>query len=271
MAGDPGEFSSEALDDVAYLGRSANRLRLLATLTSEPATRSAIEERTGIPSTTIGRILNELQDRDWVERTVDGEYAGTPMGETVVREFAPLVDAMKTVRTLGDAAAWLPMDELPIGIHHFEDATVVRPTPNSPFELVDHVAELVRNARTFRTLTFLDPPSPVGEAMHAGVVDGRLTAEHVLAGGLVAHLRAEQKSPPGWREYLEAGARVYRYDGRIPSNLFVVDETVLVMSDRPEGSGAAIQTKDETVLAGVGELFEEYRDAAEPVEPEFFA
>lgn len=271
MLGDSGEFSSAALDDVAYLGRSANRLKLLVALTVEPSTRSELEARTGVASTTVGRILNELQERGWVERTVDGEYGGTPTGRLVVREFTPIIDALETVRRLGDAATWLPVDELSVGLRHFEDATVVGPTPNAPFELVDHIADLVRNARTFRTLTFLDPPTPVGEAMHAGVVDGRLTAEHVLAGGLVAHLRDEQSSPPDWRSYLEAGARVYRYGGRIPCNLFVVDETVLLMSDRPEGAGAAIQSTDETVRAGVNELFEEYRDDAEPVYAEFFA
>lgn len=271
MPGDSDDVSQAALEEVAYLGRSANRLRLLRALTSEPATRSELGDRTGISSTTIGRILNEFQERGWVERTRHGTYRGTPTGKLVVREFSPLVDAMETIRTLGDAAAWLPMDELPIGIHHFDDATVVRPTPNSPYKFVEHLATRIRNATTFRVLTFLDPPSPVGDVMHTGVVEDNLTAEHVLAGGLATYLRDRQRSPPQWKEYIEAGATVYRYDGRIPCNLFVADETVLIMSDRPEGGGAAIESTDETVRAGVEELYENYREAAERVKAEFFA
>lgn len=97
-----------------------------------------------------------------------------------------------------------------------------------------------------------------------------MTAEHVLAGGLVKYLRDNRASPPNWRGYLEAGAQVYRYDGHIPCNLFLTDESILIMNDRPEGSGEAIDINDETVRSGVNELFEKHRESAEPVEASFF-
>lgn len=271
MTGDPGAFPPEALEDVAYLGRSANRPRLLRALASEPATRSKLEDRTGVATTTVGRILVELQERGWAERTADGRYVATPSGRVALRAFAPTVTAMETIRSLGDAAGWLPLAELSIGVHHFADARVVRPAPNAPLELVDYLADRIGGASTFRALTFLDPPTPAGEAMHAGVVEGDLDAEHVLAGGLAEHLRDRRKSPPRWREYLEAGARVYRYEGHVPCNLFVLDGTALIMSDRPEGGGAVVESTDDTVLAAVDDLYAAYRDDAERIEVGFFA
>ena len=271
MGEDSGAIASNALDDIAYLGRSDNRLELLSLLSLEQATRSELAEETGIASTTIGRILNELQNRGWVERTVDGTYTASPSGQVVVREIEPAIDAMAAVRSLGEAVAWLPLDELPISVRHFKDATVVRSPPHSPLEFVDYLAGQIRTATTFRTLTFLDPPTPAGEAMQSGVVDGALSVEHVLAGGLPEYLRDRQKSPPQWQEYLEAGANVYRYDDHIPCNLFEFDNKVLIMSDRPAGGGGAIESTDETVRAECRALFEKYRASAEPLDADFFA
>ena len=271
MEGDSTEIPAGAMEDIAYLGRSANRLCLLRALAGEPATRSALVERTGIASTTIGRILNELEDRRWVERTSDGEYEASPTGRIVVREFEPLVDAMHTIGRLDEAVELLPLAELSIEISAFSDARVVEPSPNAPFELVERMAELIQDATVFRVLTFLDPPQPVGEAMEDGVLGGRLTAEAVLAGGLVEFLRTRGKQPPRWRQFIEAGASVYRYGGHIPCNLFLMDETVLIMSDQPKGGGAAIESENETVRRAVMELYEDYLEAADPIEADYFA
>lgn len=265
------EIPPGAMDDIAYLGRSENRLRLLHAVTEEPATRSSLVERTEIASTTIGRILNELQGRNWVKRTSEGQYDATPTGRNVVRVFMPLVGAMDTIGQLGDAVGMLPMEEIPIGIQHFREATVVEPAPNAPYEIVELLAERISEATVFRVLTFLDPPPPVGEVMQEGVFEDRLTAEHVLAGGLVEYLRKRQKKPPRWRQYIEAGATVYRYEGHIPCNLFIVDETVLIMNDRPKGGGAAILSENETVRSALSDLFDSYRDSADLVTAEYFA
>lgn len=271
MAGDSGRIDSNALDDIAYLGRSDNRLELLTLLSSDQATRSELNDRTGIAGTTIGRILNELQNRGWVERSAAGTYTATATGQVVVHEFEPVFDAMVAVRSLGEAVEMLPLEEISISVRHFQNATEVSPDPNSPFEFVDYLAECVRNTTTFHTVTFLEPPTPLGKAMHSGVVTGNLSAEHVTAGGLVDYLREQQKSPPEWKEYLDAGAKVYRYEEHIPCNLFVFDEKVLIMSDRPEGGGAAIESSDQTVRAQCRRLFEKYKDSAEPVFADFFA
>lgn len=43
------------------------------------------------------------------------------------------------------------------------------------------------------------------------------------------------------------------------------------MKDRPEGAGVAIESENETVHAGVSELFETYREDVERVAAEVFA
>lgn len=264
-----GASAGGALEDIAYLSRSENRVRILETLATASYARRDLAEETGTSRTTLGRILGEFEERGWAERTTDGTYAATRRGKHVAAEFGPLAAAFRTIRDLGEAVACLPVEELSIGLQHFSDATVRRPSPNEPLEPGRYLVELLADASSLHTLTFLSPPHGVGEAMADGVHSGRLAVEHVLAGGLVDHLRNQPEGPPRWREYVEAGANVYRYEGHIPCNLFVVDERVLVFSDRPDVP-QAIETDDETVHDWAVDLVEEYRDDAEPVEAESF-
>jgi predicted transcriptional regulator len=261
----------EALADVAYLSRSANRVRVLDALAVEAYPRRELEDATSTTKTTLGRILSELEERDWARRRSDGHYVATARGSLVVSEFTALVEAMDVVQRLGEAATWLPVDELSIGLEQFGDATVRRSAPHAPLELVEYMAELVRDATTFRVLTFLAPPPAIGEAMQANVAEGGCTMEGVITDGLLGHLRDRERHPPDWREFVAANGRLYRYDGYVPCNLFVMDETVLVMSGRPEGRSAAVQIEDERVRAAFEELFERYRAESERVDAAFFA
>lgn len=270
MADGPAAVPSEPLEDIAYLSRSANRVRLLDTLSSDSYRRSELGDVTGIASTTIGRILVELEERGWVERVSDGTYQATARGTLVIDEFTPLVEAMETIRSLGEAADWLPSEELPIGTRHFADATVRRGSPNAPLETVEYLADLVEAASTFRVLTFLAPPSPVGEAMHEGAMTGGLSMELVLAGGLAEFVRDEDYQPPNWPAIVEEGARIFRYDGHIPCNLFIVDEAVLISANEPSGRRAVIESANDIVLEGVNELLDGYLERSERVDAGFF-
>lgn len=269
MAEESGGVPTGALEDIAYLARSANRVALLDALTSGAYGRRELGDLTGVATTTIGRILNECQERGWVERTSNGTYTATATGALVVREFTPLVDSMDTIRTLGEAATWVPTDELSVGIEHFADATVRRSPANAPHDTVEYLADCFREASSVRVLTFLVAPPPVVDALVEGIVDGHLTAEIVLAGGLVEFLR-DQDDPPDWADYLDDGVTVYRYDEHIPCHLFLFDAKVLIMNDRPPGGGGFVVSEDETVLAATNELFERYRDDAEPVDAGVF-
>lgn len=264
------EIPEGALEDIAYLARSDNRVLVLTALTKGPHTRRELAEVTGVSRTTLGRIVNEFEERDWAERTTDGDYVATPTGSHVVRAFGPLVRTMETIRSLGDAVGQIPTDELSIDLHHFSDATVWRPTPNEPLDPGRPLAVLLRDATCFETLTFLAPPLAVGNAMHDGVKSGQLTAVHVFAGGLIEYLRDNPDGPPPWYDYLQAGAQIYQYDDHIPCNLFVVDERTFIVNDRYEGN-EIIDSENERVRGWAEELIDRYRENAERVDAETFA
>ena len=269
----PSAIPDDALEAIAYLARSDNRVRILDTLTTGPHTRRQLEAATGTARTTCGRTLTELEKRGWVDRTSTGEFVATPTGDHIAEAFRRSVGAMATIQELGEIVAWLPVDELSIGLHHFREATVRRPAPTEPAEAGWFLAEALRKASTLAALTFVAPPRAVGDAIREDILDGSLTADLVMAGGTIDYLRDNPTQPIPWRECLEAGISAYRYDGSIPCNVFIVDETVLVLKSHSEIGevGTAIESRSPTVHAWAQELIESYRDEADRVPADAFA
>jgi len=143
-------------------------------------------------------------------------------------DVAIAADAMAAIRTLGDAVAWLPTDELTIGLQHFRDATVRRPDRYDPMDVVDVFTELLREATVFWGLTHLVAPEPKQKAMLDGVTTGRLDTKLVLTSDLVGYLSDVPKRDAWFREFVSAGGRIYRYDDPIPCNLFIIDDVVIL-------------------------------------------
>lgn len=222
------------LDDLAYLSRSETRIQVLNVFEGEPHTSRDIAETTDIPRSTLRRTLTELIDREWVERTVDGEYILTPIGDHIAAETERYIGALRAIRALGDAIVWIPRAELDIGLHHFQDANVMRPEPNATSAPSTFATKLLRQATEFACLVNVAPSLGFETAMINGVVDGTLRTNHVITGGELSVLRQDPERASRWQRYVEAGANLYCYDGEIPCNLLVIDDTVLILDREPK-------------------------------------
>lgn len=269
-----GSIPTDALEDVAYLSRSANRVAILDALAAESYPRRELGEETGVSRTTLDRIVNEFEDRGWAERTTDGEYAATTTGRHLVAELRPFVESVEAIRRLGEALAWLPAD-LDIGLQHFSDATVRRPKGDDPMETVDYFVDLATDADRMAVLSHLSPPIPLSRTMRDRIVAGDLRGQFVVTGDCLEYLRGHADRRARWRDILEAGGEVYRYDGHLPCNLFVFGETVLIKKSAP-GSfhasyGVPIESHNDAVRVWADEVVERHREAATRVDTEAFA
>lgn len=275
MGGDSDAVPAGALDDIAFLARSANRVQLLSALASRSYTRRELDETTGIAQTTVSRILAEFQDRGWATRSATGEYTATRAGEHVIAEFTPFSAAMDTIRRLGQAVRWLPMDELPIGLRHFNDATIRRFEQTDPMEMLDHFTDLIGDASEFYGLTHLAPAQPFSRTMRERVDAADLTVTCVLGADLTRYLRGRPDRRDRWRDCIERGADVYRYDGRLPGNLFVIDQRTLVLGGGAESAqspyGPLIECDTDRVGGAVRDLIARYREASTRLDVEAFA
>lgn len=263
MTGGQDPLPTEALEDVAYLSRSANRIVILDALSDEPATRRELTERTGSSRTTLDRIVNELEDRGWAERTTDGEYVATAAGTHLMAQFRPFMRSVEALRQLGGAVSWLPTDELTIGLEAFADASVRRPERDDPVETVEFMTDLVREASSFRVLTDLVPPEQLSVSMHDGIQSGRLSVEVVVPAGYLSYIREHPARFERWRENVTAGAEVSLYDGSLPCNLWIADDVVLIKESGPgpidESYGVPIVSRNEAVRSWAHELIDRYR------------
>jgi predicted transcriptional regulator len=270
MVGDAAPLSEDVLEDTAYLSRSANRLRILEVIATAPHVPRAIADETDIPRSTLRRILTEIVERGWAERTLDGEYIATRTGEVVAAETGRYVGAIRAIRVLGDTVAWLPTEELTIGLRYFEDATVRRPEPNAMSAPSTFATELMREATEFACLVNVPPSLAFEQAMVGGVIDGRLRTEHVITDDELAVLRENPERSSRWQAYIEAGADLYCYDGPIPCNLFVIDETVLILDRQPEAP-ESFESTDAVVRSWAQEVIEDHREDAERLDTPAFA
>jgi len=270
MRGGASSRPEDVLEDIAYLSRSDTRMEVLDVLAGAPHTPREITERTDIPRSTLRRTLTEMGERGWVERTTDGEYILTATGEHIADETERYVGAMQAIRVLGDGVAWLPNDELTIGLQYFREATVLRPEPNATSAPSTHAIELMREATEFACLVNIAPSLGFENAMMDGVVDGRLSAKHIITDDELAVLRQNADRTSRWQTYIEAGANLYCYDGCIPCNLLVIDETVFILDRQPEAI-EAIKSTNAVVRSWAHKVINDYRGDSERLTAATFA
>lgn len=273
------DIPSDILENMAYLSRSKNRITVLQTLTVKPYSPSELREVTGISKATVNRILNEFEDRSWTRRTSDGNYEATPQAEHISFQLRPFIGSLEAVTALGEDIAVLPVDELTIGpdndltvgLHHFSDATVKRQRPQAHGVGRDRMLKATRTTSSIHVLTDMSPPKVMGELLQDRADSGDLPGTSVWTTDLFEYLQAHPEEPPRWRDVIEAGRRLYRYDDTIPATLFVADEVTLIWGASGEMRRRVIISENETVRLWALDVVERYRDRAEAIEPHAFA
>ncbi|WP_101295921.1 helix-turn-helix transcriptional regulator [Halegenticoccus soli] len=259
-----------ALDDVAFLARSPRRVRVLETLIEGPHTRADLQEATGVPRATVGRIVTELEARGLV--TSHGvDYRASPLGELLAGEFLSLVETAETVDKLRPVIEWLPVEEFDFSLEHFADATITFLKQSDTTAPVERAAALVENGDCVRILAFGSAPQVI-EAAWRTTVHGTQSLEIIFAASTLAELLADSELESGrWLRDLarcERGA-VFRYDGVVPYNIAVIDDTVgFALVDEYGAPSALIETEDEAIYAWAESTINTYRHEAEPLDPD---
>lgn len=259
------------LDDVAYLARSANRVRALARLADGPRTRRELHAETDISQPTLGRLLEGFEDRGWAtcDRTNSRPYELTPFGELVAAAFEDLlatVGTMQRFRALADA---LPLDEMDFDLRRFADATITVPSRTDATAHMRREDELIAEADHVR---FLCSSSfgPGIKAYRDRLVGTDTRFEAVITADALA-AAASDPDAARWVGDLAAADNVaiYRYDGPVRMILGLIDDVAsLVPLDDSGVALAFIETRDPVVRDWVEGRYDAHRDRAERLAPE---
>jgi predicted transcriptional regulator len=258
------------LEEIAFLARSEHRTAVLDALAERPRDRNDLRAATGASSPTIGRVLADFEDRQWVVRN-GATYELTPLGEFVAEQFGQLRAAMETEQTLRDVWRWLPREMAGFSIDLFADAVVSYPGPGYPYEPVRRVTQLIEETTVMRGFGTTVFKSINNETVCDAVIEG-MEYEYVYSPAVL-------EATVAWNpeRVAQAAARenctILLHDD-LPDEkrcgLGIFDDRIGICCHDPESGllEAVIDTDNPAAREWAVSVFERHRADARPVGPE---
>lgn len=251
------------LEDVEYLARSPNRVRVLKAMDTDSYTRSELRELTGISQPTLGRILDGFERRGWIRKS-GTVYQRSRLGSLLADAFGHLLDTVETVQKLAELEERLPTERMDFDFRLFREATITTPHPPDVFAHLRRAEELVTPAAHTTWLTgnmYLDSIPKQRELLF----ERNQTQEVIISQAALDVALSRPETVAMIRELLESGRiTVYRFDGTVPLSVGLADETALVVPyDDNNAPCALIDTENDVIRDWVSEMLREYREQAE--------
>lgn len=256
------------IDLVSFVMRSESRINVLLTLATQSQTRPELQDETGIPRTTLSRILADFRDHDLAMR--DGhQYQTTPLGDLVAAELETLFESIESTRALQTLAGWLPLDELGVDFERLAVAEVTLPTPIDPMSPVKRAATVVEDAEYVRTFCYSVVHAPILAALR-GVADKGQRLEGVIAAGVLEVVKDDPELAESAQELFESGSvEVYIYDEGIEPQLIIADgRTMFLVTDEEGAIQGLVETDDKAILPWAETMFESLKREADPLDAE---
>ncbi|MFC4360643.1 helix-turn-helix transcriptional regulator [Halobium salinum] len=255
-----------ALDDIAFLANSENRVAVFEALVEAPQHRDEMRDRTDASRVTITRILRELEERGWIEG-VGQEYTVTPLGDWVYNEFERLLEEVKAERRLRDPLQWMPSDMRTFDVRCLRDAEIIILDGADGTAFIRRVVEFHRSGEHVRGVATMAAPVLI-ENHWEMTVHGNTRLEMVLTPRVVDIALDHPASAQHFHEMLdEENVHFSVYDG-VPMSVGIVDGKVGINLTDEEGVvKGGLLTENETVHEWAVDLFESCRERANPVTP----
>lgn len=256
------------LEGIGFLARSENRVRVLRTISEGPRTRHWLREDLPMARSTLGRVLNEFEERDLIKRSEHG-YTTTPAAEAILEKFVPLLETMEAIRNLGEVIEWLPPPVRSLDFRHLRSADIITPTEANPSRPFDFVVDRFRKADEIRTLA-RTVPGRFRTIGHELSVEGSSDLELVIQASWFDNLPTESDRLQQWRDRA-ARNEVWTVDKDVPLTVHICDGSVIIWLSEDSEDKRVIQgvlaSENPVVLSWAESLYQEYRAEAEPLDP----
>lgn len=260
------------VEDIDFLSRSEHRVRVLEILAHGPTSRRDLRDAAEVSSPTISRILTGLEERHWIDR--DGRnYELTLLGEFVAERFLDLCEVMEIEQKLRGVWQWLPQEMEGFSVELFADAVVSRPGSGYPYEPVERVAQLIKEASQIRGFGSLELKSATIETV-CGVVLAGMEVEYVFTPDVMDTIMAW--NPDRVREVVaQENCTLLVHDdlpdqGRCGLSIFDERATICCHDTETGALLAAIDTDAPEAREWALAVFERCRREASPIEPDSF-
>lgn len=202
---------SEPFDDLSFLMGSENRMRVLEAIADRPHNQEELVNSLGTSDVTIGRILDDLLGRGWIERRND-RYVATILGTAVSSDMAALERTISVAQQYRAITTYFSRSELDFDPRLLSEAEMGRSPSDSAFEHVDYWAQLFRATDHFRGIT-TQFPLTLAEVFIELLRANEINISTVLSGDLVDRLSADAEKREVLYEMIAQGAELYRHNG----------------------------------------------------------
>lgn len=255
-----------ALEEIEFLALSANRVEVLAALRESPATRHELEAVTGASQPTLGRILRDFSDREWIRHDGD-RYVATATGRLVAAAFTDLLETIETELKLRDVVEWLPTEEMTFDLRRLSDATITVPTRTKPGAPVQRLLELLRESDHVQILSHAFNEQSL-DVVRERTVEGSQTFEGVFSPDALEAIAYDSTLRRRLEQLLDSeSAEIRLHEGSIPIAVTVTDDVVhLLLRDEEGLLRAALDTDDDAVLSWARETHGRYWRDATPLD-----
>jgi len=252
-------------DDIAFLANSENRVALLRCLTGGRHARDGLTTAVGVSRVTLGRILDELDGRNWI--TQEGQVCDiTPLGAWVLEEYEAFSGMMAAERRLREVFRWFPDEEYGFHISELADAEITAVSrANASAPLSQHV-RLFEGGGRFWSFSFAITRLFL-ESCSRRVTNEEITFEWVFTTEVLDVLGNDPELSRQSREMLASGRVDYRhFEGQIPYIVLGSEESVNLRLADEEGSPTALIESDaDAVREWAESTFDRYWADATPV------
>lgn len=257
---------SGAVELLGCLGRSSNRLRVLAAVADEPRGRSALGAETGIHRSTLSRALAELRRLELV-RPAGDRYAATPLGSTIAARFAEVAGSIETAGRLQSTLRSPHAAGSSVRLADLVGGTLTLSTPSDPPAPRRRLTDLVAGGHRVGLLA----PAILPGLFRGGPATGpaRRAIDVIVPGDAVVDWRADRPGPaPDGPPERRPATRVYATDDSALPFAGYADDTAFVAVPADGGAiDGCLVTREGAVRSAVGGLVDHYRREAEPVPP----
>lgn len=245
-----------------FLGGSKKGGRpLLLRAVKEPAGKSELAREYHPSRSTVGRVVDDLEEREWVAQRNSGQYAITPAGEEAIDAFDDLVRAVMLIKEKAGFLEHFEVDPAP-PLYVLEYASEKSSTRDVIHRGLHRFLEIVKTRPShIRSISFFitKPFNRIGQRL----LERGIESEHVLDENALKTLKEDY---PGYFEFsLNAEALdLYVHPNKIgfAMAIFDAEQVLLGVYDEHGNLRGGVDGADEDLVAWAVELFERYRDEA---------
>ncbi|WP_302081013.1 helix-turn-helix transcriptional regulator [Salinibaculum rarum] len=253
---------SETVETLQFLVGSEVRIRLLATLNESRDDARTLVDKLDVPHSTVQRNLNKLENRGWIDATVNRQYYTTPVGEMVLDSLDGLLGTVESMDGLAAFVDCVPFDDFDIDLDLLAEADCVVADSDTPAAPLNEFVELLAESSGFTLVT------PHWNPAYSDVIERQLDAGNEVQLVTTESQRSllTGRGVSAIEESLDSDNLTVRLsEDTLPFGLAIVDCTVALVGYRDGALRVLVESDDPAIAQWTDRYLDGIEATAKPL------